>query len=223
MNWNEFLSQLSESLDRFFNPDLSGYTNFSFGSSLVSAHAIIWGLYIGMLLASVRMIYIKTCHGKLVRGLLTKEALYPDRAMTLAELGLEKYLPVLLGLRGTALKKVIRSTEYDEYITAVKKDYAEYETKREEAKQNGGKKPILFNRRFDKKPTECHYYIPEENKYAVEMRYNQNGSGYGTFFFVMFVGFICVLIIYALLPGILTLTDGVLNNFTVKGNTYIPQ
>ena len=223
MDWNEFIIELFEAINNFFNPDLSGYTNFSFGSSLVSAHAIIWGLYIGMLLASVRMIYIKTCHGKLVRGLLTKEALYPDRAMTLAELGLEKYLPVLLGLRGTVLKKVVRSIEYDEYTSNVKRDYAEYEASREAAKQNGARAPKLITRKFTKKPTECHYYISEESRYTAEMRYTQNGSGYGTFFFVMFIGFICVLIIYALLPGILSLTDGVLNNFTVKGNTYIPQ
>ena len=223
MNWNEFTHQLSESIKSFFNPDLSGYTNFSFGSSLVSVHAIIWGLYIGMLIASVRMIYIKNCHGKLVRGLLSAEALSSCKTKTLADLGLDKYIPVLLGLRGTVLKKVVRSIEHDEYITAVRNDYAEYEAAREEAKKNGGKKPILFNRKFDKKPTECHYYISEENKYAVEMRYNQNGSGYGTFFFVMLIGFICVLIIYALLPGILSLTDGVLSGFTVKGNTYIPQ
>ena len=169
------------------------------------------------------MIYIKNCHGRLVRGLLSREALHPDRAMTLAELGFEKYIPVLLGLHGTALKKVVRSIEYDEYVSQVKKDYAEYEAAREEAKENGSRAPKLITRKFTKKPTECHYYISEESRYTAEMRYNQNGSGHGTFFFVMLIGFICVLIIYALLPGILSLTDGVLNNFTVKGNTYIPQ
>ncbi len=223
MNWNEFLSELTVAIEKFFNPDLSGYTNFSFGSSLVSVHAIVWGLYIGMLLASIRMIYIKNCHGKLVRGLISAEALSPDRAMTLSSLGMDKYVPVLLGLRGTALKKVVRSIEYDEYVDGVKKDYAEYEAAREATKQGGGKKPKLITRKFSKKPSECHYYINEESKYSAEMRYNQNGSGYGTFFFVMLIGFICVLIIYALLPEILRLTDVVLNDFTVKGNTYIPS
>ena len=62
--WNEFLGNLITSIKEFFNPDLSGYTNFDLGSSsIINIHVIVFGIFIGVMLAAVYSIYTKKVLG----------------------------------------------------------------------------------------------------------------------------------------------------------------
>ena len=221
--WNEFYESLIESIKDFFNPTLSGYTNFNFGSdNIINIHVIVFGIFIGVMAASVYAIYTKQILGKFVRALLVEEATTPESAKTIGELGFSKNYAVIHGLKGYTLGRVVSCIEKDEYIENTNRLRANYEENRKESSKHGKRLPPFREPKFDKKVSECRYYISENKKYTAQMRFNPNGSGYGTFFFVLLVSVMCIIIIYALLPQILAFADAALSDFTVKGNTRPP-
>ena len=222
-SWSEFWSELLEGIRKFFNPDLSGYTNFNLGSSgIINIHVIVIGLFIGAMMTAIYSIYTKKILGEMVRKLISEEVIGADKAMTLEELGFSKNILIKHALKGYTLGRVVDSVEKDAFIAETNEARRIYEENREKAKAQGKRIPSFPEPSFKKKPDECHYYISEKKKYTAEMRFNANGSGYGTFFFVLLIAFICVIMIYALLPQLLTLVDKSLNDFTVQGNTYVP-
>lgn len=222
--WSEFREGLFDSIKDFFNPTLSGYTNFDFGSdNIINIHVIVFGIFIGVMIASAYSIYTKQILGKFIRNLLSEDATSPEKAKTVAELGFEKNIAVLHGLKGYTLGRVVNSIEQDEYIEKVNKMRQNYEESRKAADKQGKRLPPFTEPKFDKKVTECRYYIAEKNKYTAEMRFNPNGSGYGTFFFVLLISIMCIVIIYALLPHLLAFTDAAISDFTTDGKTFIPD
>ncbi len=180
----------------FFNPKLEGYTNFEFGEGSLSLQIIIFGIFIGVLIASFSAIFIKTTLGKMVRALLEREAYTPESAQTLAACGLERHFFVRCALRrGYTLRRVVRCVEEENLSDPA-------EGKRERL-------PDL---------SVCHFYIPEKDRYAAEMRFSEKGSGYGTFFFVLLGCAIAIFLIFAFLPQLLTFFDNVISIFSWKGN-----
>ena len=135
---------------------------------------------------------------------------------------MEKNLPVKWGLKGYTLGRVVNSVEKDEFIASTNEARKIYEENAKKAAKDGKRLPAFPEPSFKKKVGDCKYYIAEKNRYTAEMRFNDSGSGYGTFFFVLLIAIICVVIVYALLPDLMKLIDTVLADFTVKGNTHIP-
>ena len=222
--WQTFWGSLMDSISNFFNPKLSGYTNFDFGSdNVLNIHVIVFGIFIGVMIASAYSIYTKKILGSFTRKLLSEEAIGPENAKTLTEMGFSKNFAVIQGLKGYTLGRVVNCIEKDEFIEETNKARSEYEENRKSAAKNGGKLPAFKEPKFEKKPSECRYYIAEKNRYTAEMRFNANGSGYGTFFFVLLVSIMCIVIIYAVLPHLLAFADAAMSDFTVEGNTYVPD
>lgn len=203
----------------FFNPKLEGYTNFEFSEGAPSLKIIIFGLFIGVLIASFSMIFIKTTLGRLVRAILAKNALDETDAVTLADCGLDKHIFIRMALRhGYTLRRVVRCVEEEQFLAGTQRERQEYEEKRREAKKEGKRLPAYREPRFAKKLEECHFYIPEKDKYTAEMRFRARGSGYPTFFFVLLVSILCIFLIFAILPQLITFFDNVVSIFSWKGN-----
>ena len=222
--WNEFWNSLIAGIKDFFNPTLTGYSNLNFGSDkLVNIHVIVFGIFIGVMIAAAYSIYTKQILGKFVRALIKEDILSPETAKTPEELGFGKNLPVLYGLRSYTLGRVVSSVEKDGFIKETNAARKAHEEAREEAKKQGKRIPQFKEPKFTKNVRECRYYIPEKDKYTAEMRFNPNGSGYITFFFVLLVSVMCIVIIYALLPHILAFADAAISDFTVEGNTLKPN
>ena len=180
----------------FFNPELEGYTNFTFGEGLLSLPIIIFGIFAGVLIASFSIIFIKTTLGRLVRALLAKEAYTPEDAQTLAALGFERHFFIRYALRhGYTLRRVVHCVEEEEI--------SNFEA------EKGKKRPDLSG---------CHFYIPEKDRYVAQMRFNEKGSGYGTFFFVLLGCVIAIFLIFAFLPQLVTFLDNVISIFSWRGN-----
>jgi hypothetical protein len=193
---NSVWEEVWATIKAFFNPELEGYTNFEFGEGLISPRMMIFGIFAGVLIASFSIIFIKTTLGRLVRELLAREAYDAETAQTLAACGLERHFFIRYALRhGYTLRRVVRCVEE--------------ETAEKEAAGKGKKPPNL---------SECHFYIPEKDRYAAAMRFNKNGSGYGTFLFVLLGCGIAILLIFAFLPQLLTFFDNVISLFSWRGN-----
>ena len=222
-SWNNFLEGLLEGIKNFFSPDLTDYENFSLGSDgVVNIHVIVIGVFIGVMIAAGYSIYIKKILGRFVRKLINDDIFEPEKAKTLAELGMEKNFAVRWGLKGYTLGRVVSCPEKDEFVKSVNEARRVYNENAESAAKHGKRLPAFPEPTFKKKVDECRYYIAEKDRYTAEMRFNDNGSGYGTFFFVLLIAVICVIMVYALLPQIMQLVDTVLSDFTVQGNTHIP-
>ncbi len=213
------LENIGNFLRDFFNPRLEGYTNFEFSEGAPSLKIIIFGLFIGVLIASFSMIFIKTTLGRLVRAILAKNALEEENAVTLADCGLEKHIFIRMALRrGYTLRRVVRCVEEERFMADARREAEEYEEKRREAKEKGSRLPAYREPRFKAKPQDCHFYIPEKDKYTAEMRFHARGSGYPTFFFVLFGSIACIFLIFAFLPQLLIFLDNVVSIFSWKGN-----
>ena len=88
------------------------YENISFTAA--DAQLLEWiilALAIGAVLASLLMLYHQSVPGSLVRALLRAEAHSPEKALTLADLGLDRALIRLELHRGAVTKKFVLATE----------------------------------------------------------------------------------------------------------------
>ena len=158
---------------------------------MVNIRVIVFGIFIGVFLASVYMVYVKNVVGAFVRKLLAEECLSEERAQTLEALGFDRNPFVKLALRGSLLA----STVVQLPAATVTGESGEAQTV----------------------PTR--YYIKEEKKYVAEMRFNARGSGAVTLLFVLLISVICIFVIFGFLPQILRFVDNTISIFSVKGNT----
>ena len=191
-SFQELFEEIAAWFYDFFNPKLEGYVNFDFGGgNMVNIRVIVFGIFIGVFLASVYMVYVKNVVGAFVRKLLAEECLSEERAQTLEALGFDRNPFVKLALRGSLLA----STVVQLPAATVTGESGEAQTV----------------------PTR--YYIKEEKKYVAEMRFNARGSGAVTLLFVLLISAICIFVIFGFLPQILRFVDNTISIFSVKGNT----
>ena len=99
--WNDIWHYI---YNTYINPT-EFYENIGAGT-LTTVRLIIIGMFIGLALAAYAAVFNKRVLGALVRRILEKECLSPDRAMTLDELGYAK--------NGKANFAVWTDKEYDE-------------------------------------------------------------------------------------------------------------
>ena len=97
------------SLASFFTIEAREYVHFSFNAAARNTlRNVILAFCIGILLASLYMLYQKLVPGNIVRAILKAEAHTPESAKTLTELGLDKNPLYRFELRHNAmLKKIV--------------------------------------------------------------------------------------------------------------------
>ena len=135
-SFKELGENIKDWLYDFFNPKLEGYTNFDFGEGdMINIRMIIFGIFAGVLLASLYAIYVKNVIGAFVRKLLAEGCLAEEKAMTLEELGFNKNIFVKQALRGSLLASTVihvkpepkegeEGTEEEKYYIKEERKYA---------------------------------------------------------------------------------------------------
>ena len=190
--FKELFEEIAAWFYDYFNPELEGYVNFDFGGgNMVNIRVIVFGIFVGVFLASVYMVYVKNIVGAFVRKLLSEECLSEERAQSLEALGFDRNPFVKLATRGSLLASTVVQLESK---TTTGED---------------GEVQTLPAR----------YYIKEEKKYVAGMRFNARGSGAVTLLFVLLISVICIFVIFGFLPQILRFVDNTISIFSVKGNT----
>ena len=107
-SFKELGDNIKDWLVNFFNPELDDYTNFDFGEgSMMNIQMIIFGIFAGVLLASLYAIYVKTVIGAFVRKILAEQCFHVEQARTLEEYGFGKNYFVMQALRGSLLRGVV--------------------------------------------------------------------------------------------------------------------
>ena len=190
--------------EKYFSPQYGEYEHFTVeASSLVSFRNIVFAFFIGINIAAIMAIFDKRVLGDFARKLIREEALSPETAMTLSELGYYKNTAIRSSLRsGYTLRRVVRCVEEEQYNAALKQKRLEFEA-------SGGKKfrEVPFKVDFET----AHFYIPDELKYTAEIKFNKKGTNWLTFAGV-FVGSVAVMFLtFWLYPDILQLIDNFLS------------
>ncbi len=134
------------SLASLFRIEAREYQNLTLTESdTATLSFVVIGICIGIVIASLITFYQRNIPGGFVRALLRAEALSPETAKTLAELGYGKSPLVKFELRhGTVMKKTVQQTEAGEGIDAAARYYIPEDLKyRAEARyQNKGNGPL---------------------------------------------------------------------------------
>jgi len=175
------------------------------GGSMANLRNILFGLLFGLVIASFAMTFNKRVLGNFVRKVLSAEALSPESAKTLEELGFNKNYLIRHGVRrGTNIRTVVKCREEEEYNASLREKMLEYEEKRKADRSLPPFKWVDYAVDADRD----HFYIPEEKKYSAEMRFEKRGSSWGALVFVTIISIVLFAVLFFAIPEILKLVDG---------------
>ena len=191
--------------ETYFSPEIPYLENFSFGTgSLVTLKTILIGITLGLIFASFVTIYNKRYIGGFIRRMLKEECLDAERARTLDELGYLKSFGVRRAISSSGtLTRWVRCVEEDEFYAKQDAERAEFEKAHE-----GDKNPPRFKETdFKRDVKTMHFYIPEERKYAADIKFDAKGANWLSFALVVVVSIaLCAFLSY-ILPDIIKMVD----------------
>lgn len=183
----------------------SSYNHLEFYNRIMTLKTVIIGLYVGFLAGILIGFYNKVYLGGFVRKLIKKGAFSPETALTLREAGVKNtfFLRRALIKKGTLRRICEAANEAD----------ATAESERAKAV-----KVIRRFLSFDDTPKVTYdfdkikFYIPEEKKYAAEVRYDKKGSNPALFIVMALALTVVAFVVYLEIPELLTMLDNFLTS-----------
>ena len=180
-------------------------------SGLLSVQGIIIGLFIGLVIAAFAASLTKNLNSIIVKKLISNDCLCAEKARSLPELDLADKLYLRYAVaKSVNLRRVVKCVEEEEHDQRSAEVSENYEQMRKDNPSLPKKfKPIEFKVR----PDEHHFYIPEDQKYMAETKFN--GKGSSMLSTLLWVGVILVVfvVIMVFLPNILSVLDGFVGSF----------
>ena len=195
--------------DKYFTPQFGDYEHIEIAeSSLVSLPMVAIAAVIGMCIAAIAAIFNKRYLGDFVRTLISAEALSPETAQTLEQLGYLKNTTIRSSLKnGTTLRRVIKCVEEEQYYDAMKKKREEFEQTNTDPKAKFKEIPYKMD------VSTAHFYIPEGLKYTAELKFEKKGTDWLSFVLVLVGSIVLALLIIWAVPELLQMTDNFLGMF----------
>ena len=199
--------------ETYFSPDMPHLENISFGAgTLISLKMILIGITLGLIFASFITIYNKRYIGGFIRKMLKEGCHDASSAKTLEELGYSKKIGIKYALRsGSPLSRWARCIEEDEFIANMKKKREEFE----EVHKNEKNAPKFKEVEFKRNVKTMHFYIPEEKKYAADVKFDAKGANWISFVLVAVVSIALCAFLSFVLPDLIKMADNFIS--TVKG------
>ncbi len=207
-------------IDKYFSVHFHVYEHITVGpSSNEAARTIIFGIAIGIVIATVMVARTRTKLGGFLRKMIAEDCMSPEKAKTLMELGEFRNSSVRRELaRGVTLRKYVKCCEEEAFLAekaSQSTDSEPLEEKREEKRPFWsrllsfftGKDPDDFQMDF----TKARFYIPEDLKYRVEVRFEKKGSGWMPVVLVAVGALIFTMLTCRFLPDILQMMDNIIN------------
>ena len=191
---------------KYFSVDAGRYEHLNIGSGgIVTLQRIVLGLFGGVILAAIFACYDKNRLGAFVRKLVKEQCLWPDKAQTLYELGFLRNGGVKASLCSpNKLGKIVHCVEKEAYEKQVEEARAAF------VEKHGSDKDFYMPAyRIDFESD--HFYIPDEEHYRAEVRYEETGSGWRAMILVIIASIIGAALVCFLLPDMLQLVDNMLD------------
>lgn len=204
------MEELWEYLEgKYFSVDMGRYEHISIGSgSLVTLQKVVLGICVGIIIAAAMACYDKNKLGAFVRAIVKEQALWPDKAMTVYDLGFARNSAVKASLRSpNKLGKIVHCVEKEAYDAKVAEAREAYIA--EHGNEEGFFMP-QYRMDFDND----HFYIPDEEHYRAEVRFDNEGSGWRAFILVCIVAIVSAALICFLLPDMIQLVDNMIGILT---------
>ena len=204
------LEEIWEYLEgKYFSVDMGRYEHISIGSgSLITLQKVVLGICVGIIVAAAMVCYDKNRLGAFVRAIVKEQALWPDRAMTLSDLGFAGNRAVRTSLRSSnKLGRIVHSVEKDAYD-------AQVAAAREAYVAEHGNDEGFFMPQYRMDVNKDHFYIPDEEHYRAEVRFDNRGSGWRAFMLVCIVAVMAAALICFLLPDMIQLVDNMIGVLT---------
>lgn len=204
------LEEIWEYLEgKYFSVDMGRYEHISIGSgSLITLQKVVLGICVGIIVAAAMVCYDKNRLGAFVRAIVREQALCPDRAMTLSDLGFAGNRAVRTSLRSSnKLGRIVHSVEKDAYD-------AQVAAAREAYVAEHGNDEGFFMPQYRMDVNNDHFYIPDEEHYRAEVRFDNRGSGWRAFMLVCIVAVMAAALICFLLPDMIQLVDNMIGVLT---------
>ena len=210
------IEELWEYLEgKYFSVDVGRYEHISIGSgSLVTLQKIVLGICLGVIVAAAIVCYDKNRLGAFVRKIVKEQALWPDKAKTLPELGFYRNGGVKASLRSPhKLGRVVHCVEKEQYREKVEVARAAYIAEH-------GNEEGFFMPEYHMDFKNDHFYIPDDLHYRAEVRFENRGSGWRAFILVCIIAVIAAALICFLLPDMIQLVDNMIGILT-ENDRYI--
>lgn len=195
--------------EKYFTPQYGDYQHIELAeSSLVSLPMIVIAAVIGMCLAAIAAIFNKRYLGDFARALISVDALSPETAQTLEQLGYLKNTTIRSSLKnGTTLRRVVKCVEEEQY-------YAEMQKKREDFEQTNTDPKTKFKELpYKIDVSTAHFYIPEQLKYTAELKFEKKGTDWLSFALVLVGSIVVGLLAIWAVPELLQMTDNFVGMF----------
>ncbi len=200
------IEELWEYLEgKYFSVDVGRYEHISIGSgSLVTLQKVVLGICFGVIVAAGIACYDKNRLGAFVRKIVKEQALSPEKAMTLEELGFSRNGGVKASLRSAnKLGRIVHCVEKEQYQKQVDAAREAYITEH-------GSEEGFFMPEYRMDVKNDHFYIPDEEHYRAEIRFENRGSGWRAFILVCIVAVVAAALICFLLPDMIQLVDNMI-------------
>ena len=210
-------------VNKYLTPNYAAYeyTNIEINSDpLVTPAMIFFGAFLAIMAGAAIVIFNRRVLGRLVRRLIRNDALTPDKAKTLEELGLSDSRAIKLFLNLMTLSKAVRCVEEDEYyglkyIPYTPEDYSGKESEEAEAERIEAKKNDAYavsintprKLRYKRDPKKDHFYIPERKKYHASVRFDVKGTNPLSLIILGVVYIVLGLIFIRIFPSLLKAID----------------
>lgn len=188
--------------DRYFTMDFGTFENFTLSSGkLITLSSVIFGILIGIMIASVISVFQHNHLGDFVRSLLIDECTSPEKAETLEELGYGKSPSIRSSLRhGRTLRSVIRTVEGDAFQKI-------QDEKREVFRNEKGTSNGFPEATYRVDLEHDHFYIPEATKYAVDVKFEKQNHGCLAILLTVVGITLLAVVVTAMLPDMLHMLD----------------
>ena len=201
-------------LENCYRVRLTGYRFFKLDTTGEFFVMLILGIFLGIFLASLAVIYQKRYLGRFITRLQQKSAFSEENAQSLADLGLARSFLIRHNLQsqGSVMRKLVRLVTPERTDTPVTAEKCEGEACEGAPSDTKKKKPKLSLREtidFDA----TRFYIPEELRYRAEFRFRRRGS---TPLLILFSFLVCAVlsVVFILFyPDLIRLADNTLGLF----------
>lgn len=190
---------------KYFSVDTGRYEHINIGTgSLITLQRVVLGIFVGIIVAAGFACYDKNRLGAFVRKLVKEQCLWPDKAQTLSELGFLRNGGVKASLRSpNKLGKIVHCVEKEAYDQQVEEARAAYVAEH-------GSEEGFFMPQYRMDFENDHFYIPDDEHYRAEVRFEEKGSGWRAFVLVVIVAILGAALVCFLLPDMLQLVDNMI-------------
>ena len=187
-----------DTVDRvLFTPNFDTYEHMTFFNSPNAFKLLVLGMYFGVVIASLCMLYNKRFIGDFIRKLDTASCLSEQGAKTLDELWYGKNVLIKRALeKGNLLRNIVKRVE----------------PKDDENANNSARSGGYRKNRIDFET--ARFYIPAEKRDVVIGRFDAKGSTWLSVILTAVIGLIAVIIIFKIAPSIVGLIDTSLSSFS---------